>query len=245
MAALRNAREGLTGAPTRIARPSLQARYVALGMKLFNIRRRLDDLERQNMARVTWRGETFTAKPIRQNPDGSWVMQAMAHTARTAPGTIITVLPKEIVAGTLEDTTQGAPDSGQAALDAGMAEERKTLASPAELIAQFQGNTKQGDAGAVAPGPTQAPVAAPATPSQGKTSMPHLADKMKLFATGAQGFAAKLEALIDQKMTEQNTAQEQILNSVTISFATVDAVIADADAGAQAIQAAVKDLTNQ
>lgn len=120
------------------------------------------------MARVTWRGETFAARPIAQNADGSWLMEATQHTGRTAPGTHITVQPSEIVAGTMpaagqSDTTQPLADNGQAALDAAMAEERKTLPTPAQLIAQFQAERgmKQGDPGAVPLGPMEAPQPAP------------------------------------------------------------------------------------
>lgn len=154
----------LAGRPIRTSW-SPQAQYVSLGMKIFRLRQKLDALEEQNMAKITWRGETFLAKPIRQNPDGSWVMEALQHSGRTVPGTRITVLASEIVKGTM-DEAPAESNSGQAALDAGMAQERKTLPTPAELIAQAQGKS-QGDTGAVPPGPTPAPVVAPNSQTRG------------------------------------------------------------------------------
>lgn len=221
---------------------------MGIGLTIFRLRRKLDALERQHMARVTWNGETFTAKPISQNADGTWLMEAEQHTARTVPGTHITVQAKEIVAGSMDTTAQPAND-GQAQLEAAMAEERKTLPDPAALIKQAQAAnasiTSQGDAGAVSGGPSQAPAAAQASTSNGTKSMTHLADKMKLLATGTQGFAKQLEDLIDQKLASHQAAQSTVISQVTEAFATVDAITADAQNGVVAIQAALKDLTNQ
>src|SRR6185437_8753622 len=99
----------LTGAPLRRSW-SPQARYIALGWRLHELNSRLDTLERQRrMAKVRWRGESFDARPISQNPDGSWLMEAQEHTSRTAPGTRITALASEIVAGTMPGEANATP----------------------------------------------------------------------------------------------------------------------------------------
>lgn len=155
----------IPGRPVRRSWSPL-AHHIDLGLKIARLNGRMDELQRQaGMARVVWHGREFLAKPISQNPDGSWLMESMQHTARLAVGTRFIAQPGEVVEGSMPaagqpDTTAAPADNGQAALDAAMAAERKTLASPADLIAQFQAS-KKGDAGAVPPGPTVAPSTAP------------------------------------------------------------------------------------
>lgn len=243
----------LRGAPVRRFW-SPQSRFIALGMQIARLNGRLDEIERQaGMARVTWRGETFTARPIEQNADGSWIMEALQHTGRTAVGTRITVKPDEIEPGTMPapdqpDTTVAPADDGQAALEAAMAEERKTLVSPAELIKQAQAAktaiTTQGDAGAVPPGPTLAPAAAP-TAQQGKAMTGHLADKMKLLASAGMDFQQAVEAKVDAKLAEIAGKKKDALANLDNAFGKIDAVGADADAGIQAINDMIGQMTNQ
>lgn len=92
----------MLGRPVR--RPTAQEQFIATGMKLFALRRKLDAaLKRHNMATVIWGGDRFTATPVSQNADGSWVMEAQQRTARTVPGTRITVGQNQIVAGTMPE----------------------------------------------------------------------------------------------------------------------------------------------
>lgn len=75
--------------------------------------------------------------------------------------------------------------------------------------------------------------------------MTHLADKMKLLAGGTSDFAKQLEAKIDAKIADHAAKQKDILNRVDTAFGTVDKISDDADAGIAAIEASLKDLTNQ
>lgn len=105
-----------------------------------------------------------------------WRAMSRAHTARTVPGTMITVNQSEIIEAaaaemppdntTTTDSTSAASSSspplpaditGLASLEAAMAEERKTLPSPAELIAQHRQNTGV----SVEPHPTASPEGRP------------------------------------------------------------------------------------
>jgi len=243
----------LTGAPLRRSW-SPQARYIALGWRLHELNSRLDTLERQRrMAKVRWRGESFDARPISQNPDGSWLMEAQEHTSRTAPGTRITALASEIVAGTMPgeaNATPAAPpgaDKGQAALDAAMAEERKTLPDPASLIAAAQAaktaQTTQGDAGAVSGGPTQAPAGAQAS-NEGTKAMA-LGDKLKLYASGTSDFMSAIEKTVDQRLVAQAAKKADMTKRINGVFAKTDAIEADAEAGLKALENTLNQLTNQ
>jgi len=120
------------------------------------------------MARVRFAGITLTADPVEQKANGKWLMRARSHTGRTSPGTMIEVEQGEILemaaaempgyAPLPEDLHLGpipADKIGLAELEKAMAEERKTLPSPAELIALHQKNIVEGK---TPPGrPTQAP----------------------------------------------------------------------------------------
>jgi hypothetical protein len=120
------------------------------------------------MARVRLAGITLTADPVEQKTNGKWLMRARMHTGRTSPGTIIEVDESDILemaaaempgyAPIPNDLTIGpipADKIGLAELEKGMAEERKTLPSPAELIAAHQKSLAEGK---TPPGrPTQAP----------------------------------------------------------------------------------------
>lgn len=85
------------------------------------------------MARVRVFGQTFSATPVRRLPDGSWIMTANEHAARCVPGAEIKVAAAEIIEMAAAETPD--PAASQAALDAAMAEERKTLTPVAELLA--------------------------------------------------------------------------------------------------------------
>lgn len=87
------------------------------------------------MARINWRGEEFTAIPIRQIDDNTWLMEAMAHSARFCPGTQILVRTKDIIEMSMaEMPTLG--DQGLAAVEAAMLAERATIPSPLELLSK-------------------------------------------------------------------------------------------------------------
>lgn len=240
----------LTGAPHRRSWSPL-SQHIAVGLKIARLNGRLDEIERQaGMARVTWNGETFLAKPIEQNPDGSWVMEALQHTGRTVPGTRITVQQNEIVPGSMPapgqpDTTAAPADTGQAALDAAMAEERKTLVSPADLIAQFQASKKdspQGDTGAVPPGPTPAPAAAPNSQARGPNLMSIEALKAKL-ATAA-GVVAEVEADISAKADAIIGRRDELKAKSTQAFAPHNSMLDEASKGLDDVTNALTVLSN-
>lgn len=99
------------------------------------------------MARIRWHGTEFTATPIQDNGDGTWRMRAEAHTARTVPGTEITVKQGEIVEMAAAEI--GPPEVIQAAgrmlrqndesfarMEAAMAAERETLPSVRDVLAK-------------------------------------------------------------------------------------------------------------
>ena len=59
----------MLGRPVR--RPTAQEQFIATGMKLFALRRKLDAaLKRHNMATVIWGGDRCTATPVSKNADG-------------------------------------------------------------------------------------------------------------------------------------------------------------------------------
>lgn len=102
------------------------------------------------MARIRWHGTEFTATPIKDNGDGTWRMRAEAHTARTVPGTEITVKQGEIVEMAAAEVPTNVTSKSYAAakvgdfdaflaadaLEAAMAAERETLPSVRDVLAK-------------------------------------------------------------------------------------------------------------
>lgn len=86
------------------------------------------------MARVRWHGTEFYADPVRQLPNGNWLMIAKQHGPRFTIGTEIEVMQAEVVEMAAAETPPSYAES-IAALELAMAEERKALPSPQELIA--------------------------------------------------------------------------------------------------------------
>lgn len=143
----------LTGAPPR-PRPTIRS----LRIRVIELNRQLDGvLERSRiigMARVRMFGTEFAADVVRDNGDGTYLLRSRAHTARTAVGTQFTAKAGEVSleSGELPN------DDGRQTLDAAMAAERKTLATPAEIITKHRetlaesGTHSQGGV-SVQPGP--------------------------------------------------------------------------------------------
>lgn len=90
----------------KYAPQTTQGRFIATGMKLFDLRQKINRALAPDMATVIWGGDRFAAKPISRNADGSWIMEAQEHTARTIPGTRFAVQSNQIVAGTMPDTPE-------------------------------------------------------------------------------------------------------------------------------------------
>lgn len=86
------------------------------------------------MARVSLHGMIITAEPVRQLENGDWIMVAKQHGPRCSIGTEIQVRLGDIEEMAAAETPPA--DGGHAALDAAMAEERKTLPTVQELLAQ-------------------------------------------------------------------------------------------------------------
>jgi len=86
------------------------------------------------MARIRWHGAEYTATPVRQLPNGTWIMQVHQHGPRFTAGSEIAVKPNEI----LEMAAAETPDAGDSAkaLEAAMAAERKAMPSVESLIAK-------------------------------------------------------------------------------------------------------------
>lgn len=87
------------------------------------------------MARVRWFGTEFFATPIRQLPNGDWLMRSAEHGARFSTGTELLVRQNEIVelaAAELppEETAKKSAEPLQAAMDA----EREQLPSVQSLV---------------------------------------------------------------------------------------------------------------
>jgi hypothetical protein len=113
-------------------------------------------------------GTEFAADLIEDLGNGLWKAVARTHTGRTVPGTQITVKQSEILEASAAEmpSENSAPASapgslansdGLTDLNAAMETERKTLPSPADLIAQHRENLKEQQAVSVPPGPTQPP----------------------------------------------------------------------------------------
>jgi hypothetical protein len=121
------------------------------------------------MALIRWLGQVFAADLVRDNGDGTWEAVSRAHTARTDPGTTITVSQSEILDPIPTLMTATSPPSASSAaaslsdLQAQMAKERETLPSPADLIAQHRANlAEQGKLGGQSGArPTQRPQGRP------------------------------------------------------------------------------------
>ncbi len=103
------------------------------------------------MALVRFHGDVVHADPIRQTSAGDWEMRSRQHTGRLSVGTTFMARQDEIlemaaaempgsVAQLEAGIQQAALDNtvGLKELDAAMAEERKTLPTPAELIAKYR-----------------------------------------------------------------------------------------------------------
>lgn len=112
------------------------------------------------MARVRFAGTEIAVDVIEKTPDGDYFVRARQHGPRTSIGTLIRVKRSEFTElkptedpGTPQfaavEIENGIVDkvaevASQAALDKAMAEERKTLPSPADLIAQHRANIAEG-----------------------------------------------------------------------------------------------------
>ena len=90
------------------------------------------------MAQVKIFGALVNADPVEELANGDWKMRSRAHTPRLAPGTIFIAKKAEIVEMAAAEMAPDTNSPGLAALEAGMAEERKTLPTPQELIAQVR-----------------------------------------------------------------------------------------------------------
>lgn len=93
----------------KYAPQTAQGRFIATGMKLFDLRQKINRALAPNMAMVIWGGDRFAAKPISRNADGSWLMEANEHTARTVPGTRFNIQPGQIVA--MPETSEAKTDA--------------------------------------------------------------------------------------------------------------------------------------
>jgi hypothetical protein len=144
----------LTGAPSPRPRPTVQS----LQVRLIELNRQLDNLLLDRgiigMARVRMFGTEFAADIVKDNGDGTYLMKARAHTARTAVGTQFTAAKGEV---SLE-ASELPNDTGQQALESGMAAERATLETPESIISKHRqslsesGTHSQGGV-SVTPGP--------------------------------------------------------------------------------------------
>ncbi len=98
------------------------------------------------MARIRLFGTIYNAKPIEERPDGSWIMAALEHGPRFTIDTPLHVLKGEIVEMAAAEIPLS-PEASFAAVEAAMAEERKALPKPAELIARHGAKLKEGTDG--------------------------------------------------------------------------------------------------
>lgn len=265
----------LAGRPIRRVAPTPLERIFALRWRLYELNQQLDAIERNSpMARVRMFGTEFTAEVLKDNGDGTFLMKAKQHTARTAVGTQFTATRKEItemaaaeMPGTdrikslpgIDTMWVDAPDggtvavsgdSGQSALDAAMADERKTIATPAEIIAAYRKDKGIEPAPApttgvsVPPGPTVAPTPAPNPPGPAPMTS-RIAEKAKLLASTTKGFQASVEGVLDTAIAAVQTKQSDATTRLGTAMQSIKAVTADADAGLQAIDDLVSQLTNE
>lgn len=236
-------------ATARLAELFLRAQIACLSAEL-------DILEckaarKRQMATVKLFGKTFSAKPLQALPDGSFLMTANVHTLRTVPGQPFVVAKNEVVEmAAAEMPPTDAPAqieapiglaTGLAEIEAGMAAERAALPSFAEITEKNRAAVTGKDGVSVAPNPISAPGRAP---SRERIAVPHLAEKMKLLASGTSGFTAALEKKIDDALAAHAATQKEILAGVDDAFAQVDAVNDDAKAGLAAIKSELAQITN-
>ena len=126
------------------------------------------------MARVRLGSILLTADPVEQKPNGNWLMRARQHTARTSPGTLIEIASKDVIEMAAAEMPGSAPQPEDlsigpvpeekidwASLEKAMADERATLPTAAELIAQHRQNVAEGK---TPPGPFQTPRSNPGHP---------------------------------------------------------------------------------
>lgn len=87
------------------------------------------------MARIRWHGAEYTAVPVSQIDDKTWLMSMTQHGPRFTPGTEVHVKVSEIIEMAAAETP-GDFETFLAAsdLEADMAEERKTLPTVHELL---------------------------------------------------------------------------------------------------------------
>lgn len=148
-----------TGSPRRCSPPTQLERFFALRWRIFELNRQLDVIERNSpMARVRMFGSEFTAEVLKDNGDGTFLMKAKQHTSRTTVGTEFSAKREEIIEMAAAEMPA---NDGSAALDTAMAEERKTLTPPAEVIAAHRAGLAAAAAGAVTKG-----VSVPSGPTQ-------------------------------------------------------------------------------
>lgn len=87
------------------------------------------------MARIQWHGSTFLAEPKEQLPNGDWLMVMKEHGPRFTIGTLVRVTQKQVVemaAAEMPDT----PNAGLAALETGLAAERKEITPVGEMLSR-------------------------------------------------------------------------------------------------------------
>lgn len=110
------------------------------------------------MARIRWQGQEFRAEPVRQLPNGNWIMRAQSHGARFGIGTEIEVTPGEVLEMAAAESPAD-PTAGLSQLEAAMATERETLPSPQQIIATSPpiAHDAPDKVVSVSPDPTQRP----------------------------------------------------------------------------------------
>lgn len=167
------------------------------------------------MARIQWHGHTFTAKPIKELPDGGWLMEAQEHGARFTIGTKIKVQKREIIELASAEMPPS-PDAGLAQLEAAMAEERKTLPTPAEIIANWRANKS-----ATPEDQTQMPSKLSSLPGLVKSTAQEIEDQADKVASRLQNAKTGAGVALDKLNTvaadvEKSTAQiEDTVNQLT------------------------------
>lgn len=97
------------------------------------------------MALIRWHGTIYSAAPVKQLPNGDWLMTANEHGPRFTVGTTIQVKQDDIE--NMDAAEMPDQFGSLAALEKALAEERKTLPSVRELLLQ---DAKR----RTAPGPT-------------------------------------------------------------------------------------------
>ena len=185
------------------------------------------------MARVRWFGTTLAADPVKENPDGSWDMIARSHTARTVPGTRIYVQKSEIVSM----DPIAAPDvtASQAALEAAMAEERKTLTPVADLLARAPKTVVS-----VPPGPTQAPSPARQQPSSSMSQADRFREKVMKMTDEGKKLTDTLELRVDKFLARV----DQVKEHADKAFGAHETMLDMHEAGVQHVEDSLRLLDN-